>query len=240
MTVARETFGSLAIRNNMTGGTGTRVVQGFGDIAQSNSWWESLFNLAKNFIVNAAGMIANMLKFSATQVVDWVLEAATFVYEFNWDVSDEQIQTQIKQLYVSFELRVVEILGRNLGSLVAVGIGGGLAFYVNPMLAKLLLAQVADEIFQELIGDMSGLLSLMGKSLVTAGFLQSYKTARSFIKHAYRNPQIKALAQSIGISDEAINSWGDSQVEDWSFSSKVEEKIESLGDERLQALVEGF
>ena len=240
MTVARESFGALATRNSITSGTGTRVVQGFGDIVQSGSWWDSLFNLAQNFIVNAAGMIANMLRFSATQVVEWVLEAATFVYEFNWDVSDEQIEAQIKQLYVSFELRVVEILGRNLGSLVAVGIGGGLAFYVNPMLAKLLLAQVADEIFQELIGDMSGLLILLGKSLVTAGFLQTYKTARSFIKHAYRNPQIKAIAKSIGISDEAINSWGDSQVEDWSFSNKVEESIESLGNQRLQNLIEGF
>lgn len=236
----RLTFSSYQVRQQVTGNTGIRQIESFGSLTSRGGFFRDLFNSFKGFIVNAGKLIGNMLKFSATQIVEWFFEAVEFIWTFNWDISDEEINLQIKQQWYSLQTRVFGILGRTFGNLFAVGTGGAIAFYVNPLLAKLLLAQVADDLFLELIADFSGLLQQALRGLVVSGFLSTYKSARQLIKKAYKNPQVKALALKAGISQAAIDSWGDKDVKDWSFASQKAAAIESIKNEQLQNNIEEF
>ena len=239
-TVDRGAFGALVTRNNSTGGSGIRTVQRFGEVVSDGNWWDKLLDLGKNFIVNVGGMISSMLQFSATQIVEWIKEAAEFVWEFNWNISDQEIDAQIQQLYEAFQIRVMGVLGSTIGRLIPIGIGGAMAFYVNPTMAKLLVTQVSDDFLIDLINDMGGLLRLVGKSVVIAGVLQTYKTARNLIKAAYKDPIIRGIATRAGISEEAINSWGDKKKGSWSFAEAVEEKIENIPGEKTRQMAEEF
>lgn len=240
LTIDRLAFPSHGVRQQVTNNTGIRQIQSFDSLISTGGFFQNLFDSFKGFIVNAGALIGNMLKFSATQIVQWFREAVEFIWTFNWDISDDEINLQIRQQWNTFETRVIGILGRSIGNLLAVGVGGTIVFYINPLLAKLLLAQVADDLFLELIGSFSSLVEQALKGLVVSGFLGAYKSARQFIKKAYKNPQIKALALQIGISSEAIESWGDKEVKDWSFSAQKERFVESIGNEQLQNNINEF
>ena len=240
ITISRLSFGSYGVRQQSTGGTGIRQIQSFNTLTSTGGFFQNLFDSFKGFIINAGKLIGNMLKFSATQIVDWFREAVEFVYEFNWDISDEQINQQIRQQWNSFETRVFGILGRSIGSLLSVGIGSAIAFYINPLLAKLLLAQISDDLFLELIGDLSSLMQQGLRSIAVAGFLSTYKSARQLVKKAYRNPRIKAIALKMGIKPDAIESWGDKEVKDWSFSRRRDDFIESIENDQLQNNIQEF
>ncbi|NEQ39147.1 MAG: hypothetical protein F6K40_23990 [Okeania sp. SIO3I5] len=240
ITINRNEFRSLNVRQQVTGGSGIRQVQSFDQLISTGDFFSNLFSAFKGFLVNAGRAIGNMLKFSATQIVEWFLEGSSFIWNFNWDISDEQIDQQIQSMWNAFETRVFGILGKNIGSLAAVGLGSAVAFYINPYLAKLLVAQIADDLFLELLTDMRGLLIQAGRSLLTAAFLSTYKGVRNLIKEAYKNPKIKALVTKMGISEKAVNSWGDKNVEDWSFAEKEQQFYESINNEQLRNNIEEF
>mgnify|MGYP001140930004 CR=1 FL=1 len=240
LVINRLAFPSYTVRRQVTGNTGIRQVQSFNSLTSTGGFFRDLFDSFKGFIVNAGKLIGNMLKFSVTQIVEWFFEAVEFIWTFNWDISDDEINLQIKRQWYSLETRIFGILGRSFGSLLSVGIGGAIAFYVNPLLAKLLLAQIADDLFAELIIDFSGLVQQALRGLVVSGFLSAYKSARQLIKKAYKNPKVKALALKAGISQAAIDSWGDKDVQDWSFAKQKNDFVESIGDEQLQNNIEEF
>ena len=98
LTIDRNRFPSHAVRQRITGNTGVRQIQSFDTlISTGGGFFRNLLESFKGFIVNAGKLIGNMLKFSATQIVEWFREAVEFIWEFNWDISDEQINQQIKQ-----------------------------------------------------------------------------------------------------------------------------------------------
>ena len=241
LTIDRNRFPSHAVRQRITGNTGVRQIQSFDTlISTGGGFFRNLLESFKGFIVNAGKLIGNMLKFSATQIVEWFREAVEFIWEFNWDISDEQINQQIKQQWYSFETRVFGILGRSFGSLLSVGIGSAVAFYFNPLLAKLLIAQISDDLFLELLGQLSGLIQQALRGVAVSGFLMAYKSARQLIKKAYKNPRVKALALKMGIKPGAIESWGDKEVKDWSFSTQKNDLIESIGNDQLKNNINEF
>jgi len=239
--VDRSYFKAREVRRQVTGGTGVRQIQSFAQLTSiSNNSWISLFSSFKGFLINAGQAIGRMLQFSATQIVQWVLEGVSYLWEFNWDISNEQIDQQIRNMWNAFETRIFGILGRNIGSFAAVGLGGAIAFYMNPLLARLLVTQIADDLFMDLLADMRGLLVQARQSLAVAAFLTTYKNVRGLIKEAYKNPAVKALAMGIGIKEETINAWGDKHVSDWSFAERERKFIDSIDNEQLQNNVEEF
>ncbi|WP_202220798.1 hypothetical protein, partial [Okeania sp. KiyG1] len=97
------------------------------------------------FLTSGLTSILASIEFTATNILDWFKEGFDYVWEFNFQKTDKQLDAQIKGLFNSIQTRVFGVLGKQIGSITAIGIGGAIAFYINPAVAKLLLANTADD-----------------------------------------------------------------------------------------------
>jgi hypothetical protein len=243
--ITRDSLQSIQARRSVTGNsTGLRTIRS-ASVAVTTQYGflssiiRGIGSLA-GFISNGLQTVLASIEFTATNILGWFKEGFDYLWEFNFQVTDNAIDKQIEGLFNSIQTRVFGILGKQIGSIVAIGIGGAIAFYINPVLARLLLTNVADDFFLQLINDIKGLLLLMAKQALTAGFLTLFKSTRSFIRKAYKNPQLRALSEKVGIDPKVIDQWGQKKDAEWSFAETKRQAIENIKDDQLQNFVEEF
>lgn len=243
--LTRESFTALQTRRQITGNNeGIRTIATASTQIENSSGLLSLIIQGvgdlTGFLFSGLKTVLSTIEFTATNILEWFKEGFDYVWEFNFQITDEELDNQIKSLFNSIQTRVFGVLGKQIGSIVATGIGGAIAFYINPVIAKLLLANTADDFFVEILSDIRGLLLLTAQSAVKAGFLVAFKNTRAFIRKAYKDPTLRAISANLGIAPEIIDQWGEKKGASWSFSEKKQQLIEEIEDQQYQNNVEEF
>ncbi|NET40617.1 hypothetical protein [Okeania sp. SIO2B3] len=243
--LTRDSFSGIQVRQAITGNSeGLRTIQSTSIQTQTELGF--LASIVRGvgsllgFLTSGLKTALASIEFTATNILDWFKEGFDYIWEFNFQISDEQIDKQIEGLFNSIQTRVFGVLGKQIGSITAIGIGGALAFYINPVAAKLLLINTADDYFAEILSDTQQLLLLMAQSSVNAGFLAAFKNTRAFIRKAYKDPVLREISKNVGIDPKIIDQWGEKEASEWSFSEALNQKIEAIKDDQLQNNIEEF
>lgn len=179
--------------------------------------------------VNVGGMIRG------------TLNAAEFVYRFNWQESDKQIQAEIEQLITSLYEPAGEFLGRSIAGLLVGGFASPPKIRVNVRQIALLW-QLNPDIRDELLQNVSSFCYAALTVAKTIGFKTLFMKGRAFIKDFHKNNALfrKFLDLIPGNFNNKISTWGDEGQKPWSIAGYVEEKVESIESERIKQAVEGF
>lgn len=158
------------------------------------------------------------------------------LYQFNWQVSDEDIKNGIKSKMTAIYSSLGEATGQAVGYLFCGILPGTLTFAFNPGVARLVMADMSMEAQEELWGNMAavkqGCVGLLGSYLLGQGFM----SARRWLKRP-DSPFYNALQEHFG---EGFTKWGEANQKSWSFASAAEKKIEAIKDPGWRAFTEEF
>lgn len=166
------------------------------------------------------------------------LNFAEFIYRFNWQESDKQIQAEIEQLITSLYEPAGEFLGRSIAGLLVGGFASPPKVRVN-IRQIALLWQLNPDIRDELLQNVSSFCYQSLIAVRTIAFKTFFMKGRAWIKQNWEKVPA-SWREAVPNIDNAIKTWGDEGQKPWSIAGYVEEKVESIESERIKQAVEGF
>jgi hypothetical protein len=171
-----------------------------------------------------------------------IVRTSAFIYNFNWNQSDLTIEAQFNAMKLILAGQLGETVGNALGW-ISCGIIPSLALIsVNEPMGLYVLERVGEEAFEEFSANLSFLLRAAFQALLKRIFFSAYKNSRKAIKN-YLSSKSEKEKQAInnffgGKVTEAIETWGETGTQPWSFRLAIEEKIESIENPFLQEFLE--
>lgn len=172
------------------------------------------------------------------QWVGRLLNSAETLYEFNWQISDKAIMEQINAAITALYEPAGEFLGRQVAGLVVGGVTTPPKIRIN-IRAMAFLWKLNPDIRQDLLESVSELAQQGMFAFTQIAIKYAFMQGRRAIKDLWKKMpgNVKKIFPSV---DKAIKTWGDEGKEEWSLESTVNKKVESIKDEKLRNLTEGF
>lgn len=196
-------------------------------------------------IAAAAGAIGSCLLLQGAIVISagllWnkFVRGVRFLYNFNWNVSDSQIEQQYKAKLINLAGMAGEVSGVALGNLVCGYLPGQVMSTFNPVLAaKIKMAQ--PEIWEEAREEFESFLRISSQVGLGIWIADRYKNARKWVRIQAKGGKLPVP----GKINDILKAWGEEGGKPWSFASAVNEKVEAIQNPFLQnfaeELLEGF
>ncbi|MGK7893955.1 MAG: hypothetical protein AB4372_10115 [Xenococcus sp. (in: cyanobacteria)] len=213
---------------NLLQKTFSYVVAFFGDAVELFGWFLSPF--------------APVINLSFTALWSSIVQTTSYIYNFNWNITDQQIDQQLKVTNQVLAGLLGQQIGNGLGFL-ACGIvpSAAIAVYNEP-LGLYLLETVGEEALEEFAGNLAALITISFRLAARNTFLSSYKNIRNMVKLLVSDPgsPYAVVAKSFlgGNYQEVVSSWGGEGSRPWSFRLAVESKINNIQNPAAQAFWE--
>ncbi|MEH1802148.1 MAG: hypothetical protein V7L13_23900 [Nostoc sp.] len=216
---------SRVVRSNV----GTRIIRGMEQnvTTQGNNGvvnfvgW--VFNTAWSLTGFIVGKLSGYFKFKWTTFWSWFVATKQFIWNFNWNSSDSQLNDSIKAQWTALAGQIGGTLGNAFGY-IACGILPGMAIAVfNEPLGAVVLEKVTEEFLEEFLENLGALfnsaLRLGTQILIT----ETFKNVRKLIKS-----NSKLVGKLFGKNAEkAVQAWGSANSKPWSFASANEEFLDN-------------
>ncbi|MEB3281119.1 MAG: hypothetical protein VKK42_19560 [Lyngbya sp.] len=184
----------------------------------------------------------------AGSVLAGLTTAGKFLYNFEWQETDEQIDQAVDQAIENLYGPMGEFLGRATASLLVTGLTTPPRIEIN-MTSLALMYEVDENIREELLEAVSEFARLGIQTFAGIALKLAYKNVRQLIKKAYKNSP-EAFKQLIGNIKlpggfklgTSIEQWGNPTSEPWSLKRHIdlEGKVEKIEDSKLRNLTEEF
>ena len=167
----------------------------------------------------------------------FAIAAIRYVMNFNFEISDEEIETKIKESFDQYYGMLGETAGKALGYLVCGALPGSLMLAFNPAVASVVFSQLGSEAQDEILGDLAALsMSVLG-TIGNALTLKGFKSARKWAKRP-GSPVHDMLKSAMG--EKRFNEWGKKSGKNWTINGKIEKSVEAIKDPRLRSFTEEF
>ena len=190
--------------------------------------------------------LRSVVSFSFTGAWGLIVQTVSNIYNFNWQVTDEDLDRRIEALRNGLITRFGGALGQTVGWL-ACGVAPALGIMTfNELLGAYLLKEVGEEAVDELSSELVGLIRASFNLEAQKTIITAFKNTRKAIKKWNNGLEENSWERSVldrlfdGRSEDLLNTWGDEGRKPWSFRIWVEDRIESIESEPLQNFVEEF
>ena len=230
-------LGDLASRKIRESSTGGTLIRAWSTNPTTNSddkgFLENLWDGGSRFIGFLVSGAVQLLSFSWTKLWSWIVGGVTFITNFNWNVSDEDISKQIEGLWNSFGGILGSAAGRAIGWIGCGLVPAAAIMTFNESLAIHLLKEVGEQAIDEMLDAAAEVVQAGFRMGVQTSFLWLYKNVRRALKDP-NNPFGMALRGIVG--GKTVDEWG--KGESWTIASSIENAIESIPNTFLKNFVE--
>lgn len=183
---------------------------------------------------------SNLFKFgllaSLPQLWGFVVNTVQYVFNFNWNITDKELDQQIEAKINTFYGMIGQTAGTAMGYLVCGALPGAVSFAFNPTVARVVLANVGEEAKSEVYGQIAQISRGCLNTLVQAAVGKSFKSSRRWLKNP-KSPFYKILKDKLG---DKFTNWGESAQPSFSFNQSVENRVEKIKDPRLKNFTQEF
>jgi|GEM_PF-1331281 len=191
------------------------------------------FNALNGWLTN---LHRRFLSFTFTEAWGLFLGTASFIMNFDFNVTDEELDKQFNQRINGLAGRFGELTGCALGFAVC-GLGGtAIIFKIN----KTAALRVADDVIEESFEELGGEINSLGRYLfqtAAEGFLRNeFKNSRRFVKRVAANPAIKKYLPSQTV--KFLDQWGKEPLTPWTFNTAIDDLVEKIPSKPLQNFTE--
>jgi hypothetical protein len=195
-----------------------------------------------------AALKTGVATLSAGSILLGLTKTGTFLYNFEWQETDEDIDKAIDQAITSLYGPMGEFLGRATASMLVTGLTSPPKIEIN-VTSLALMWEVDENIRDELLESVSEFAMVGIRTFVAVAIKLAYKNTRQFIKKAYKeSPEdFKKIAQGIKLPGNnklgtSIEQWGNPSSQPWSLKRHIdlEGKVEKIEDEKIRNLTEEF
>lgn len=170
-------------------------------------------------------------------VIKLIGVAAPAILNFDWNISDEQIDEQLNQAIQAFYSQVGEAAGVSVGWLVCGILPGAATFAINPSAAAMITASLTEEAGEEIWASINNCKQASTMAAANALIKQGYKNARRWVKKP-GSPMHDFLVKQVG--QERLDKWGEKDGKSWSIAKEIEERIEQVEDPWAKQATEEF
>ncbi|NET40576.1 hypothetical protein [Okeania sp. SIO2B3] len=192
-------------------------------------------------LIGGLGVASLAFQVGDGDLIQGSLNLAETVYEFDFNISDKQLNEQIKSAIDALYGNTGEFLGRSIAGLTIGSIFSPPKVEIN---VRTLAIQwrLAPELINEILQNVSNFAQIGLNAFRTITIKRMLIQGRKGIKALYKNAssaQKKFIeSQFPGISKN-IEKWGKGG-ESWSIEQSVNKKVEKIEDKRVQAFVREF
>jgi hypothetical protein len=174
---------------------------------------------------------------SLTAVFTFVIMAIQRIWNFNWNISDKEIEKQIEESFNAFYGLIGTFAGKSIGYLVCGAIPGSLSFAFNRTLAAATMENLSKQAKDELLGQLSALAHTVFGTLINMLIMRGFKSARKWAKRP-DSPFYQILKDAMG--PEKFKKWGDDGQPQFTIGKYVDDQTETIKDPRLKNLTKQF
>lgn len=182
------------------------------------------------------GVIAGINAFLGNpigKVIRFLVKETQFLYNFNWQITDESLLQQQEGLLTSLYAASGDAAGRGLAGLFC-GVIPGLALVKLNFLNAVNFWEVANStIKSQFLSSLSNLLNISKEIITQKVFAETFKNSRKIIKSLVVPGS--PLAKMFPDQAKMIQAWGGKDAKPWSFAISVQEKIKAIPDKNLKA-----
>lgn len=214
-------LGSRIARSRI-GNNGVRRLRPFGAIQQQQQGGGILGALARGagWLWNGLKGIAGVLGWTLSTFWDWVTNAASFIWNFNWNITEEQIEQEAQAAWNQLGANLGGLTGQTLGWAACGALPGMVVATFNPALGAHILKEVGEEAFEEIAGTLKSVVNQTAQNYSRIAFLKLYSSARKMIELG-KGKQIK-----------------DKDRKPWSLALKWDEYIDSIDNTFVRNFLE--
>lgn len=187
----------------------------------------------------SAGLLVQIgILLTISALFTFVITVATVLWNFNWEISDSEIEKEIKSAQEGLYGMAGELVGQSLGFVVGGALPGAFTFLLNKHMAAAIFENLKEEAAEELGAQLSALMRATFRSFATAVIKRQFKSARKYLKKNPNHPLSKIIREKMG--EKRFKEWGEKDGQSFTISSKVEERVEKIKDPRLRNFTENF
>lgn len=192
------------------------------------------------------GIIQPFLQWSATKIWTILVSSVIFLFNFNWNISDEDLEARLKNAEIAWWAQLGSTIGTSLGWITCGFIPTAVVFSFNRALAAHILLNVGEEAYDEMISEVAALVNMSARNFANQWITKLFIAFRWMVKNVALNVSndsllsdtVGRLLEATKLS-EAAKKWGDKGSKPWILSQKIEEAIENSGLElKYQAFLE--
>ncbi|OKH39077.1 hypothetical protein NIES2119_08075 [[Phormidium ambiguum] IAM M-71] len=162
--------------------------------------------------------------FTITKIVQLAFTAIEYLWRFDWNISDENINKQIESKFNTLMGSVGGALGTTIGGTTCT-LG---MLYIYPQ-ALMFVDEIGGELWEEIASAWTAVLNLGARLAAETIFLNGYKSVRNWLKKS------GVAAQILG--EEKAKKWGNSRHV-VSMAKTWENIVESIKPEWMKQFVE--
>ncbi|HEY9672741.1 MAG TPA: hypothetical protein V6D11_14950 [Waterburya sp.] len=187
-------------------------------------------------------LISKIATWSITTFVQWVQQSFNFLWNFDWNASDDALNASIDNQYKALTTQAAGAAGAALGWLVGGLAPGAVIMMFNEPLGVYLLNKVGQEALEEILPRIADLIRSTLRTWTRHGITGTYQTMRRLIVGSYEflthsDEQIDEEAQK-AITNGKLS---ESEAKDWSASQKrIRDAAKNGGERKVWSFHKGF
>lgn len=233
---------SRAIRAAATANTGIRRIAVNATSTPENQddpLYNGLEKFGQSLMKGTLSVFSNIFSFSWTKFWGQAVKASLFLLNFNWNISDKQLDDQIKQAEIALAGARGSLAGQSLGFAVCGLIPTATIAVFNEPLALYMMKELGEEAAEEISQSLANVINLQLQLQVRRGFTALFKNYRTLFRGA-----AIGFAQTLvnfGVLDqESVDKANKNRNQPWSIAGALEDTIERIKDPQEQAYAEEF
>lgn len=239
-------MGSRTARSAAAGGSGVRriatnAIKGEQDQDgnDAGNFYNALNRFGNSLMAGTLNLFKGVLSFSFTKLWSACVSSYMFLFNFNWNSTDQQLDDQIKQAEIAIGSASGAFKGAAVGYAICGIIPTATIAVFNEALAVHALLELGEEAAEELVALGASLVRLTLKQQVRKAFVSFYKNFRSILRPIAINIAQSLVSLNI-FTQDAVDKGILQRNQPWSFAGALEESIESIEDPAQQAETEEF
>jgi hypothetical protein len=198
--------------------------------ASSGGGLTGFFSNITGFLIRSFSKLGDTLLKSLGAILRFLVGRFEAIGNFDFQASDEELLADIKSRNDRVYGIMGGLIGRGVGSVVAISIGVGISFAVPVIggraLAASMLASVSKEMLEDYWGELRNAGQQIAELKAANAMARVYMKGRSFIKALPKSVLTGLVGEKN--ADFIKTKWGAKEAEPWTIVKYRDEKIEQI------------
>jgi hypothetical protein len=243
--IVLNTLGSRITRKSI-GQDGIRRLEEGKDTSTWNNFLASSFTgLGKVLGWALEKIIAPFLATTATTIWSWIVGGTTYLLNFDFNATDEDMEKRLEQLELALYGQLGELVGTTLGWAICGYLPGLTLLKFNEALAWHILKEVNEEALDEILGELGSFAVFVRNWQSQKFFTRMYCAVRALIKNAANESSdtlaggfIELFFNKFPNLKKAAKTWGNKGSQPWTISRAIEDAVEKIPNEKFREFLE--
>ncbi|MBD1836126.1 hypothetical protein H6F61_26440 [Cyanobacteria bacterium FACHB-472] len=191
-----------------------------------------------SLISGVVDALFSAVSFSLSTLWGLVVSTTQFIWNFDFNMSEEAADKQIENLYTSLAGSLGGTLGNAFGWLACGALPGAIIFAFNEPMGLYVLKEVGEEALEEIAGNVAQLIRQTATQGLQVLLTWTYINYRKLWRQP--NSEFAKMLAAGGLKKEYIDRAVEERSKPWSFAKKFEEAVDSIDNKYLKSFTENF